>query len=85
MLLNTFAKVINEAAAAFSNFLLAIQRANLDSRWLMVHCHHLDRPESVEAPEKRLLMGRMRGVSLQALAELSDEEYLTMLKECGLV
>ena len=27
----------------------------------------------------------VRGVSLQALAELSNEEYLTMLKECGLV
>ena len=76
---------MNEAASAFGQFLLAIQRANIDSRWLMVRCHESDRPESVDDPERRSVLERMQGISLQALTGLSDDDYFMMLKECELV
>ena len=74
------AKVMNEVASAFGQFLLAIQRANIDSRWLMVQCHESDQPEKAEVPERRLVLENMQGISLQALTGLSGEDYLLMLK-----
>ena len=75
---------MNEVAAAFGQFLLAIQRANIDSRWLMVRCHESDRPESVDVPERQSVLERMQGISLQVLTGLSDDDYFMMLKECEL-
>ena len=81
-MLNTFAKVMSEIAATFGKFLFADQHANINSRWLLVHCNKSDRPESAENPEKRLVLELMRGISLQVLTGPSDEDYFVMLKEC---
>ena len=82
---NHSAKVMNEVASAFGQFLLAIQQANIDSRWLTVQCYESDQPEKAEVPERRLVLENMQGISLQALTSLSGKDYLLMLKKYELV